>query len=211
MQFICLKSKSEKWKTGSLPAPIDSWLPVIHSTASSCSSSMSRWASSHWSLKTLLFFFHAKQFRLLGLLGNGILCDRNWLALSEIGTRSEYPWRIQSAIILFFDADVSFTGLFCCVPVKRTTFYIFYWQMLHSATQLKEIDKSFLNKHKDPVAKNHDYAKNENTKERETTFLAEFWREWDGDPNFDQFLFLLSAFLYFSFAMARGNTRRERI
>ncbi|XP_039824792.1 uncharacterized protein LOC120686650 [Panicum virgatum] len=34
-------------------------------------------------------------------------------------------------------------------------------------TQLKEIDKSFLNKHKDPVAKS-------STKERDTMFLAEF-------------------------------------
>jgi len=39
--------------------------------------------------------------------------------------------------------------------------------MLHSGTQLKEIDKSFLNKHKDPVAKS-------STKERDTMFLAEF-------------------------------------
>jgi len=197
MQFICLKSKSEKWKTGSLPAPIDSWLPVIHSTASSCSSSMSRWASSHWSLKTLLFFFHAKQFRLLGLLGNGILCDRNWLALSEIGTRSEYPWRIQSAIILFFDADVSFTGLFCCVPVKRTTFYIFYWQMLHSATQLKEIDKSFLNKHKDPVAKGRDLRKKRKHKGKRDYVLGGILKRMGWRPKFwSVFIFAFSVLVF---------------
>ena len=73
--------------------------------------------------------------------------------------------------------------------------------MLHSATQLKEIDKSFLNKHKDPVAKNHDLRKKRKHK----------GKNHDGDPNFDQFLFLLSAFLYFSFAIARGNTRRKKI
>ena len=86
---------------------------------------------------------------------------------------------------------------------QRTTFL--YFLLTNVTLSLKKLSSLSWTNTRTRLPRAVIYAKNESTKERETTFLAEFWREWDGDPSFDQFLFLLSAFLYFSFAIARGN------
>ena len=53
--------------------------------------------------------------------------------------------------------------------------------------------------------------KSESAKERETLFLTEYWREWDGDPCFYHFFLLFRMFLCFSFATARGSTHWKNI